>query len=74
MVSKYFSFRDIWVIIILKKYNRQKQILLIKLRLGVIQGVPYTMLPFRTAGISFVLKLESRYFHNMFHISIGVMC
>ena len=39
-----------------------------------IQGVPYTMLPFRTAGISFVLKLESRYFHNMFHISCGFMC
>ena len=39
-----------------------------------IQGVPYTMSWFRTAGISFVLKLESRYFHNMFHISIGFMC
>ena len=39
-----------------------------------LQGVPYTMLPFRTAGISFVLKLESRYFHNMFHISCGFMC
>ena len=30
-----------------------------------VQGVPYTMLRFRTAGISFVLKLESRYFHNI---------
>ena len=39
-----------------------------------IQGVPFTMLPFRTAGISFVLDLESRYFHITFHTPIGFMC
>ena len=39
-----------------------------------IQGVPYTLLPFRTAGISSVLKLESRYFHIAFHTPIGFMC